>query len=106
VKTEPEQFEGLSRQLIIGADSFAISSTQDVEPIVDHNLAAQNEDPAGWYTKSKALRLTAKIPLIIVEKWRNELGIDCFNPNHWPAVRRLLNSSDWYALRTVRSHLG
>jgi hypothetical protein len=106
VSAEPEQFEGLSRQLILGGNDFKIEATQDVNPIIDHNLAAQNADPAGWYTKSKALRLTAKIPLIVAEKWRNELGIDVFNPNHWPAVRRLLNSSDWYALRTVRTHLG
>ena len=76
---------------------------EDVEPILEANkaLAASGDG----YSPSRELRRAASIPLAIVEKWKNELGVDVFNPDHKPAVRRLLNSSEYLYLRTAPGRL-
>jgi hypothetical protein len=51
------------------------------------------------------MRRAASIPNSIVEKWRTELGVDIYNPDHFPAVRRLLNSSEYLYLRTAPGRL-
>lgn len=75
----------------------------DVEPILEHNkaLAASGDG----YSPSRELRRAASIPMAIVEKWKNELGVDVFNPDHLPAVRRLLNSNEYLYLRTAPGRL-
>ena len=40
------------------------------------------------------------IPLIIIEKWRNELGVDYWNPDHQDRIDRLLADPEWRWLRT------
>jgi hypothetical protein len=83
-----------------GSDGTVIETVQDVAPILEHNKALQNQDDRGW-SPSRDLRRAATIPDIIVLKWRNEYGIDVFNRNHWPAVKRLLNDPEWRYLRTA-----
>jgi hypothetical protein len=81
-------------------EETVLESVQDVAPIVERNKALQNADDKGW-APSRELRRAATIPDIIILKWRNELGIDVFNPDHWPAVKRLLNDPEWRHLRTA-----
>lgn len=75
----------------------------DVEPILEANKALFNSGDG--YSPSRELRRAASIPNAIIEKWRNELGIDVFNPDHKPAVRRLLNSNEYAFLRTAPGRL-
>ena len=75
----------------------------DVEPILEHNKALYSMNDG--YSPGREWRRAASIPLAIVEKWKNELGVDVFDPNHKAAVRRLLNSSEWQYLRTAPGHL-
>lgn len=83
--------------------SLIVHREADVEPLLEANkaLAASGDG----YTPSRELRRAASIPLAIVEKWRNELGVDVFNPDHVGAVRRLLNSSEYLYLRTAPGRL-
>ncbi len=81
-----------------------IETVQDVEPILRRNRVLQNEDDRGW-APSRELRRAAAIPDIVILKWRNEHGVDVFNRNHWPAVKRLLNDPDWRWLRTAPGKL-
>lgn len=81
-----------------GQSSFAIETMQDVEPILENNKRRQNDGDG--FTASREGRYIASIPLVIIEKWKNELGVDIFNKNHQPAIRRLLNDPDWRYLRT------
>ena len=81
-------------------DGVAMLAEQDVEPILDSNKAEYNSGIDGW-TPSRDMRKVAEIPLIVAEIWRNTLGVDVFDPNHAPAVSRLLNSSEWRYLRTA-----
>lgn len=83
--------------------SLTVHRTADVEPILESNkaLASLNDG----YTPSRELRRAASIPFAIVEKWKNELGVDVFNPDHRPAVKRLLNSREYLFLRTAPGRL-
>jgi len=96
--------KGVTTRLVSTAEGgITIVRSQDVAPILDRNkaLAAWNDG----YSPSRELRRAASIPLIVAEKWRNEEGIDVFNPDHWPAVKRKLNSSDYAYLRTAPGKL-
>ena len=81
-------------------DTTVIETVQDVAPVLERNKALQNADDGGW-SPTRDLRRAATIPDIIILKWRNEEGIDVFDPNHWPAVKRKLNSSEYRWLRTA-----
>jgi hypothetical protein len=90
----------VQRRVVEDEDGLVFHSTQDVEGILDLNKAAFNDGTRG-YTPSRDLRKIAEIPLIIAEKWKNELGVDVFDKNHADAVRRLLNDPEWLYLRTA-----
>lgn len=81
-----------------GEGNWLIENVQNAAPILDLNKEAQNHcnpsNPAG------DMRMVARIPLIVIQKWRNDFGIDYWNPDHQGAVDALLNSSDWKWLRT------
>ena len=81
-------------------DTTRIETVQDIAPILERNKALQNSDDGGW-SPSRELRRAATIPDIIILKWRHEDGIDVFDPNHWPAVKRKLNSSEYRWLRSA-----
>jgi hypothetical protein len=85
-------------------DRTIIETVQDVTPILECNKALLNSDDRGW-SLSRELRRAAAIPDIIVLKWRNDYGIDVFNRDHWPAVKRLLNDPEWRYLRTAPGRL-
>ncbi len=94
---EYHSYDPISRKTII-------ETVQDTAPILERNKAMQNEDDRGWGA-SRDLRRAASIPDIVILKWRNEYGIDVFDRNHWPAVKRLLNDPDWRWLRTAPGKL-
>lgn len=85
-------------------DQTIIKSVQDVEPLLDRNKALQNEQDQGW-GRTRAIRRAAEIPAIIILKWLNEYGINIYDRNHWPAVKRKLNDPDWRWLRTAPGRL-
>ena len=72
---------------------------QDAGPVIEANKRRQNESDG--YSASRELRRAASIPPIIVLKWLTELGVNVFDRDHWPAVRRLLNDPDWRWLRSA-----
>lgn len=75
----------------------------DVEANLEANKALYTLNDG--YTPSREMRRAASIPMAIIEKWRNEHGIDVFNPDHIGAVRRLLNSNEYAFLRTAPGRL-
>lgn len=94
----------VSTDVLLGADDFTIVRTQDVEPILDRNKALQNHGHNGW-TGERTMRHVADIPLVVAEIWMQRYGVDVFNKDHAPAVRRLLNDPDWRYLRTSGGQL-
>jgi len=83
--------------------SLVVHREADVEPLLEANKALYTSGDG--YTPSREMRRAASIPMAIVEKWKNELGIDVLNPDHLPAVRRLLNSNEYLYLRTAPGRL-
>ena len=89
---------GLTEAFHVNGDECAIQTTADVQPILDMNKYLANDGDG--YSPSRELRRIASVPLIVIEKWRNELGVDVFNKDHARKVRQLLNDADWRFLRT------
>ena len=77
---------------------MAIQRSQDVTEALEANKARATSDDG--FSPSRELREIALIPLGIVELWRTTLGVDIYDRNHWPAVKRLLRDSAWRHLRT------
>jgi hypothetical protein len=81
-----------------GTGRVAIEHVQDIAPVLEANKARASAGDG--FSASRELREIAEIPPVIALKWLNELGIDVFDRNHWPAVKRLLRDPDWRWLRT------
>ena len=82
-----------------------IAVVQDCEPTLELNKARQSlaeqhrkERKAGWHC-------VASIPVGVQHKWLVDHGINLLNPDHQPAVKRLLNSSEYAYLRTAPGNL-
>jgi hypothetical protein len=82
---------------------WVVETRQDVRPILDFNKWSQNHNHG--YSVDRSIRHVASIPLIIIEKWRNELGVDYWNPDHQDKVDALLNDPEWRWLRSTRATL-
>jgi len=80
---------------------MALTYVQDVEPYLERNKALYNADDGGYTSKAREWKRYASIPNAVIMKWKIEEGIDVFNKDHWPAVKRKLNSSEYRYLRTA-----
>jgi hypothetical protein len=71
---------------------------QDVQPHIDRNKAAQ----AAWDGKfgDEPMHHAASIPAVIAYEWLTKFGVNVWNPDHMPAVAKLLNSGDYRYLKT------
>ncbi len=80
-------------------DSFAIETIQDVEPTIEANKRLRSDNPSGMGA-SREWQHVASIPPVVQMIWFEKYGIKAWDHDHWPAVLRLLNSSEWSLLRT------
>lgn len=81
-------------------DTTTIGYEQDMEPFLEKNKAIQGID---GYSKDGIKRnwwCVASIPPGLILKWLYEEGIDVFNKDHWPAVKRKLNDPSYRLIRT------
>lgn len=76
-------------------DKAAIETVQDVTPIIEINKAQQKEG----FEKRSELWHAATIPAVVQLEWMTKYGVDLYNKDHFPAVKRLLNSSEYSHLR-------
>ena len=81
-----------------------IKTLQDVTDILEHNkrLATANDG----YDKRREWRRAASIPVVVQSEWLHKEGIDIYNKDHWPAVVRKLDSSEFAYLRTAPGRIG
>jgi hypothetical protein len=81
-----------------GEGNWAQRSSQSVEAMLDLNREAGNH--CNPWNATRDVRLVARIPLIVIAKWRNEFGVDYWNPDHQDKVDALLDDAEWRWLRT------
>jgi hypothetical protein len=79
-------------------DTVIIKRTCDVQPIIDRNMELQNHTD-GWVGEGRDMKWVASIPLELAYKWLIEDGISCWKKEHWPAVRKRINSNEYYRIR-------
>lgn len=84
---------------------WGIETIQDVDPILDMNKAAQNDESYSRHGIKNEFWHFARVPIVIQEKWLREDGIDIFNKDHWPRVRKKLNDPDYLYLKTTTGKL-
>lgn len=70
-----------------------------IDAVLDDNHRMYNHND-GW-SASKEWRRVGSIPMALIHHWLVKDGIDVFNKDHWPAVRKRLNSSDYLKLRSA-----
>lgn len=92
-------FNGL-RKWIKGTDedhgSVQVAYEQiNLQAILDDNKRAQNEP----LNRRSEFWHAAHIPPIVEIEWLTKHGVSLKNPNHAPAVKRLLNSSEYAHLK-------
>lgn len=85
-------FDGLNSERMI------IRRVEDVEPVIDDAAAFRNGTRNG-FSKSGNWRKIGSLPLIVVEQWLREKGIDLMAPGNEKYVRQALN--DMNKFRTV-----
>ena len=87
-------------------DIVILQNVQDVEPLLELNKKEINGDSMyGIGDNVAGMRKVASIPLVVIEKWKRELGVDIMNKNDWPKIKQLLNDPENRFLRTHESHL-
>lgn len=72
-----------------------IKYKQDIRQILSSNQFRRRSEDNSRRRRSGQFHQVAEIPLIIVMKWKNELGVDINNPDHWPDVVKLLHDPEW-----------
>ena len=83
------------------SDTTAIETVQDVTPTLEVNKAMANDDDYKRHGIKQSWWHVASIPVVVQEKWLREDGVNVFNPDHWPAVKRKLNDIEYRYLRTA-----
>jgi hypothetical protein len=87
-------------------DLCTIHRRADVGPIIETNKRLQTADGfTGWTGPERDMRLAARIPIEVVNLWRQLYGIDAMRAEHGQAVLKLLNDPSWRYLRTNTSNL-
>lgn len=86
-------------------ENVVLHNTQDIQPILEMNKMEMNGDSPYGVQNNPELRKVASIPLIIIEKWKRELGVDIMDKNDMPKVKKLLNDPEYRWLRTHESTL-
>ena len=81
-------------------DDFAVETRQAVAPLLAQNRALASGDRADGYSPSREWRRIATIPIVVQLQWKQQYGVEVWNRDHLPAVKRLLNDPDWRWLRT------
>ena len=99
-----DPFTGLVHEIDqLDDQTIVIHTKGDAQAVLDANKRDENHgDP---WSPSRDLKHVARIPPEVYMHWLNVLGVDALNPDHKPAVRKLLNSNEWQYVRTSRGDL-
>ncbi len=88
---------GLSVDPVTG--DVTVVYRQDVNRILELNQIRRNEAVNLKRRRSGEMYQVAEIPLVTVMMWKDELGVDIHNADHWQSVRELLHDPEWRGVR-------
>jgi len=79
-----------------------IAEVQDVAPVLEAKKVARNQGNGGAKGLNEVAQRgiknnwwhAASVPNSVILKWKKELGVDIYNKDHLPAVKKLLNDRD------------
>lgn len=102
-----DPFTGVSTFMEYHADTdmTIVGRIQDVEPILERNKAMQNDVDYSRKGIAESWWHEARIPNIVIEKWRKDYGVDVLNKDHIKKVKNLLNSPEWKYLKTTAGRI-
>jgi hypothetical protein len=106
---EYDPFTGMTTSLEYNHadDAVTVYREQDVSPILEMNKAMQNDAEVWKDGVKNSWAHYAQIPNIVIEKWKNDHGVDVFNKDHQKAVFKLLNDPQYrYLKTTTKFHAG
>ena len=83
-------------------DSLTVKRSADIEANVESN---KREYIDNQHSKFGDLKRVASIPVVVMEKWIAEDGINYMAPEHKDALRRKLNDPDNRFMRTMPGKL-
>lgn len=92
--------EGIVEHLVFddSEKKVHLQRQSDVTANIEQNKREFNETRSKW--RDGLGDKVASIPMGVVLEWKQRYGIDVFDRNHWPAVKRLLNDPEWRHIRT------
>lgn len=76
------------------ADEITIESVQDAEPLLNRQARLRNERFSAHAGEYEEL---CTIPVVLLEKFKNEHGLDFFNPDDAKKIEQLILSDPQYA---------
>jgi hypothetical protein len=83
-----------------GEDVSIVTKWDDLATVLD-DTAAKRSAGREYYARDPEMWRVAHIPIGIQYEWITKHGVDLWNRDHQPAVKRLLNSSDYRYLKTA-----
>lgn len=87
-------------------DTAIILRSADVEPIIERNKTLLSHGGRGPRVAGEPEMIhVASIPIDVSYLWLQRFGVRAWDKNHWPEVKRLLNSNEWRYLRVREIYL-
>lgn len=81
----------ITGEILLSHEYADVSSNLDLAKEMRNDFGANQRKEEMWHL--------AHIPMPVISKWLLEDGINVFNKEHWPQVRRKLNDPDYAYLR-------
>ena len=87
-------------------DEVVLEYEQDVEPLLEVNKKLANDDDYTRHGFKQGFYQVASIPVGLQMKWLIEEGLDIYDDNAWPQIKRKLNDPEYQYLRTTHKRWG
>lgn len=78
-----------------------LTHEQDVTPVIEANKKAFGTEDWRKRARNDDLVKYASIPNTVIIKWKQELGVDLFNPGDRKKIFSLINSPEYRYLKTT-----
>lgn len=78
--------------------TWSVFSTQENDAFLDRNKAMATHNDG--YSPSRELRREGSIPMGLIEKWKQEEGVNVLKPEGHEFLKKKLNDASWSHLRT------